>query len=68
MTVDPVTGGRADKGQGQEEEANHLIPQGSKGFDHPWDDVPDKLNAVLYNPAFDHIFMVPKLPIALIVG
>ena len=37
-----------------------------KGFDHPRHDMPDELNAVIYNRAFHHIYMVPKLAGALI--
>jgi hypothetical protein len=32
-----------------------------KGLDYFWDYVPDEVYAMLYDPAFDHIFMVPKL-------
>ena len=60
MAVDPIARRRPYKGQGQEQEANYLIPQGSEGFDHLRDDMPDKFHAVLYNPAFNHVFIVPK--------
>jgi hypothetical protein len=61
MAVNPVARHGADKGQGEKQEANHLIPKGVKRFYHSGDNMPDELNAVFYNPAFDHIFMVPKL-------
>ena len=66
MAVDPVAGHRSNESQGQEQEANYLIPEGMKGFDHPRHDMPDELNAVIYNRAFHHIYMVPKLAGALI--
>jgi len=39
-----------------------------EGLDDARDDVADELNAVLYNPTFDHIFMVPKSPGTLVSG
>jgi hypothetical protein len=32
-----------------------------EGFDDTWDDVADKLNAVLYNPAVGHLFNGTKI-------
>jgi hypothetical protein len=39
-----------------------------EGFDDTGDDVADKLNTVLYNPAVGHLFMVPKSLGTLISG
>ena len=61
MAINPVARHGADECQGQEQEANHFIPKGVKGFDYPGDNMPDELNAVFYNPAFAHILMVPKI-------
>jgi len=68
MAVHPVAGHRAKEGKGQKQEANHLIPQGVKGFDDPWHDMPDKIDAVLYKPALGHVLMVPKSAGTLISG
>ena len=61
MAIDPVAGHSSNESQGQEQEANYLIPEGMKGFDHPRHDMPGELYAVTYNRAFNHIYMVPKL-------
>jgi hypothetical protein len=54
MAVYAVAGHSSNEGQGQEQEANHFIPQGMKRPDYFWYYVPDEFDAVLYERAFGH--------------
>lgn len=54
VPINAVSGDRAQECQREEQESNHFIPKGMKRADDPWHDMPEELDAMLYDIPLGH--------------